>query len=239
MSQAIQFLRDGFKLAIQPNIRWFVLLPLIINVIFFSFLFIGGYQLLTDWQNSFLSWLPSWLEWLTWLVAPLFFILALLLLVFGFSTVANIIASPFNGLLAEVVEKHLDPNSNIPDTDLAGFLKLIPRALGREVSKLLYYIPRVLGVILLGFIIPGVNVFLWFLLNAWMMNIQYIDYPMDNHLKSFNDVKSFAQTQKALSLSFGGLILILTMIPLVNLIIMPVAVCAATKLWVEQKTLSS
>ena len=58
-----------------------------------------------------------------------------------------------------------------------------PRAFLREVRKLLTYLPMTLGVLLLT-IIPVFTAFAplgWFLLGAWMMSLQFIDYPMDNH----------------------------------------------------------
>jgi CysZ protein len=67
-----------------------------------------------------------------------------------------------------------------------------------------------------------------------MMNIQYLDYPMDNHQLSFTDVKNTSKENRLCSLGFGAIIMLITVIPLANLVIMPIAVCGATSLWVKQ-----
>ena len=67
-----------------------------------------------------------------------------------------------------------------------------------------------------------------------MMAIQYKDYPFDNHKISFDDMRSFLQAHKGLSFSFGITTSIFSMIPIINLVVMPVAICGATALWVEQ-----
>ena len=51
--------------------------------------------------NWLLSPLPGWLDWLRYILWPLFAVAAVLVTFFTFSLVANLVASPFNGLLAE------------------------------------------------------------------------------------------------------------------------------------------
>ena len=49
--------------------------------------------------------LGAWLDWLRYLLWPLFVLTAVLLVFYTFSLLTNLIAAPFNGLLAEAVEK--------------------------------------------------------------------------------------------------------------------------------------
>ncbi len=60
------------------------------------------------------------------------------LLVFGyfFSTIANWIAAPFNGLLAEQLEARLT-GATPPDTGIFGIMKDVPRIMKREWQNLL------------------------------------------------------------------------------------------------------
>jgi CysZ protein len=46
-------------------------------------------------------------------------------------------------------------------------------------------------------------------------------------------MKDDLKSEQGLSYGFGFAVFILTSIPFVNLVVMPVAVCGATKLWVE------
>jgi CysZ protein len=63
--------------------------------------------------------------------------------------------------------------------------------------------------------------------------VQYKDYAFDNHKVSFTQMKSDLKSKQGLSYGFGFAVMLLTAIPFINLIVMPVAVCGATRLWVE------
>jgi CysZ protein len=57
---------------------------------------------------------------------------------------------------------------------------------------------------------------------------------MDNHRLSFSEARRRVASQRGTSFSFGALVMLGTMIPIVNLIIMPAAVCGGTLMWVER-----
>ena len=46
-------------------------------------------------------------------------------------------------------------------------------------------------------------------------------------------MKNALGNQRTQSLTFGGLVTCCTFVPVINLLIMPVAVCGATVMWVE------
>jgi CysZ protein len=235
VSDGIQYLMEGFRLLRRPGIRRFVVIPLLINICLFSAAIWWGYQQIDALNIWLLNALPSWLEWLSWLLWPLFFLVAVLLVCYGFSLVANLIASPFNGFLAEKVEKSLSGDPLGGETSWGELALMIPRSILRELLKLMYYLPRLLVVFIIT-LIPSVNVIapaLWFALGAWMMTIQYIDYPIDNHQLGFAKVKQGAKLQRATSFGFGGGVMLCTMLPIVNLVIMPAAICGATAWWVR------
>lgn len=105
----------------------------------------------------------------------------------------------------------------------------------REWQKLVYFIPRILFLLIL-FLIPGINLIapvLWILFGAWMMAIQYVDYPMDNHKIPFKDMRKSMGKNSIQNLGFGGSVMLMILIPGLNLIILPAAVVGATLMWVE------
>jgi len=115
-------------------------------------------------------------------------------------------------------------------------LQMIPGTLSRELAKLAYFIPRVLLLLILGFI-PIINLatpVLWFFFSAWMMAIQYIDYPMDNNGLTFKRMKALLKERRWSALSLGSVIQLGMLVPLLNLILMPAAVIGATIFWVEE-----
>ncbi|KMW72861.1 sulfate transporter [Photorhabdus luminescens subsp. luminescens] len=230
-----QYLMQGCKLITRPGIKRFVLLPLLANILFLGGSFWWLYQKLENWIHWIVSKTPDWMQWLSYILWPLAVISVLLIFTYFFSTIANFIAAPFNGLLAEKLEADLT-GTPAPDTGVIALFKDVPRVLKRELAKLCYYIPRALVLLLLYFIpVIGQTVapVLWFIFSAWMLSIQYCDYPFDNHKVSFPTMRNALRQNKIINLQFGATVSILTMIPIVNLVIMPIAVCAATAMWVD------
>jgi CysZ protein len=222
----------GFSLIKQKGIRRFVFIPLAINALLFSFAFYFVYLELSNYMESIMSWLPSWLDWLSVVLWPLAVITILVIFSFIFSTVANWLAAPFNGLLSEKMEAILSGNE-APKGSMLDIVKDIPRTLSREWQKLAYYLPRAIGFFIIMWLLPVVGQVIWFLFIAWMMAIQYKDYPFDNHKVPFATMKQMLKQKQGISYSFGITVALFSMIPIVNLVVMPVAICGATAIWVD------
>ncbi len=86
------------------------------------------------WIPTLMSYVPDWLQWLSYLLWPLAVISVLLVFGYFFSTIANWIAAPFNGLLAEQLEARLT-GATPPDTGIFGIMKDVPRIMKREWQK--------------------------------------------------------------------------------------------------------
>ena len=84
---------------------------------------------------------------------------------------------------------------------------------------------------LLNLITPIIG-FYW---GAWNLYLQYLDYPADNNKISFGALLVDSRSQRKSALSFGGLVLLGSSIPLLNLLVMPAAVAGATSLWVANQ----
>jgi CysZ protein len=234
--KASQYLIRGFKMLNEPGVRPFVIIPLLINVVLFLTMGAFAVDQFNAWMEALLGSIPEWLSWITWLLWPIFIIMLLLLFSYAFTIVANFIASPFNGFLAEKVEEKVTGQAPDSDNSWRALVALIPHSLGREIAKLLYYLPWALGVWIIT-MIPAINTLapvLWFVFGSWMMAIQYVDYPMDNHKISFAELKNKLREQRLSSLGFGLTVMIGTLIPIVNFFIIPAAICGATLFWVEE-----
>lgn len=233
----LDYFFQGFDLISRPGVRLFVIVPLIINVLLFgaAFYFLFGQidplvQAVTDWVPAWLDWLKEGLAYIIW---PLAVVIILLFSALIFGTLANWIAAPFNGLLSERIELLLtgQPISNDGFTDL---LKDIPRTLSREVVKLVYYLPRALLFLLVFFLLPLIGQLIWFLFTAWMMAVQYCDYPFDNHKVPFKKMRLQLAKDKPDAFMFGITVTFFSMIPIINFVVMPVAICGATAMWVDK-----
>lgn len=242
MSQAdpiggVGYFVKGFSLIQTKGLRRFVFVPLAVNLLLFAVAF---YFLLQE-LDSAIAWMlnlfPDWLtwlkDWLAYFIWPLAVIVILVTFSFLFNSLANWIAAPFNGLLAEKVERHLT-GQTMNDEGLLAVIKDIPRTLGREWTKLVYYLPRAIGFLLLLLVLPVAGQILWFLFTAWMMAIQYCDYPFDNHKVSFARMRQALSAQKGDVFGFGTAVTLFAMVPVVNFLVMPVAICGATAMWVDK-----
>lgn len=226
---------DGFKMLSQPGLRRYVLVPLLLNVILFSGLIWFGIERFADLVDWLLSPLPGWLDWLRYLLWPLFALTALLTVFFTFSLVANLIGAPFNGLLSEAVERRLTGQRVDEGGDWKRMLAEIGPALLGEVRKLSYFALRAIPLAIL-FFIPGLNLaapILWAAFGAWMLAIEYGDFPMGNHGIGFVAQRSLLRRRRGLAFGFGGMAMLATMVPVLNFLVMPAAVAGATQLWVR------
>lgn len=227
---------QGINIALMPGIRQFVILPLLANILLLGGAMFYLFSHLSAWIESWMGYVPDWLSWLEYLLWPVLAITILGTFSYFFSTIANVIASPFNGLLAEKVEERLcgklDSNAGFAD-----LIKDTPRILAREWQKLVYFIPKALGLFIL-LLIPAlgqtVGPVLWFIFSSWVLAIQYCDYPFDNHKVRFKTMRDDLKQRQSKAYGFGMLVALFTAIPVVNLFVMPVAVCGATAMWVNE-----
>jgi CysZ protein len=228
----VRYFGRGFSLLSNKGLKRFVALPILLNALLMTALiyFAGGY--LIEKIASVIDWLPSWLSWMYWLILPVAALTLISITLYFFSAVLNLIASPFNGLLSEAVETKMT-GAVIADEAMG---LLIARTLRREVKKLGYFIPRYAILLVISFI-PMINVVspvLWFIFGAWVLTLQYLDYALDNHGHSFEDLHKALKIQPLTTLGFGFVVAVGFMIPVVNLFVMPAAVCGATLYWCEQ-----
>ena len=228
------YVLTGLRWLPKAGLRGFVAIPLLINTVLFGvgiWWSAGQFERFDQYVQGLL---PTWLAWLHWLLWPLFILTALVVLVYTFTVVANLIAAPFNGLLAERVERLATPGAPRPATPLNWKdLALSPLT---EVRKLLYFIGWAIPLLLLSFV-PVVNAIaplLWALFSAWMLALEYADYPLGNRGLNFREQRRFLRRHWPLTLGFGGMTLLLTLIPILNFLVMPAAVIGATLMWVRE-----
>ncbi len=229
-----RYLLQGFSLLGKPGLKRFVMMPLLINVLLFGGLIWWAYSWVDSTSQQLVSSLPDWLHWLRHIVVPVFVVTSLVVIFYGFSILANLVAAPFNGLLSEAVEYHL--HGKKLEGDWKQLLRDILPSIYSELRKMLYFALRAVPLLLL-LLIPGINVVasvLWILFSAWMMTVQYIDYPMANHHLFFKEQRARLRKRPVLAWSFGGLVMLATMIPVLNFFVMPAAVAGATALWVKE-----
>ena len=228
-----QTLARGLRLLAEPRVRIYAVMPILINLLLFGALVWYGYSLFTPFVAWLMSFVPSMFDFLEWFIWLFFGLLAAITVFFTFTPVANIIGAPFNALMSEKIEEML---TGKPVASDVGFLQMALASIGSQLRKLGYIALWALGLFLIS-LIPIINLaapILWVIFGSWLLSLEYLDYPMGNHDLVFAEQKRRLAERRGLALGFGGAVMIMTSIPVVNFFVMPIAVAAATLLWVEQ-----
>jgi CysZ protein len=146
------------------------------------------------------------------------------------------VGAPFNDRLSEAVEAHLQGRPPGTEGGLRGMVLEAADSVLSEIRKLVYWAGWSVPFLVL-FVVPFVNVvapLAWMGFTAWMLAVEYLDYPMARHGLPPARQRELLRAHRLMSLGFGGAVMILIMIPVLNFLAMPAAVAGATAMWVER-----
>lgn len=220
--------------------RWtwkYLLIPGVINFILFFVIWLSLFGVIKAFLLglSVFSLIPAFVS---TLAAAFIGIATLLVSLFMFFLLANLIASPFNGLLAEkmLIKEGLLKNTN--NSILKAILIEVKRTINFEVVKIIL----IICIFLLGLVI-GVIPVIGFPL-AWIINVAgnaylaLVDF-FDPALSSMETPVSqrFRYVRDSLKGNYGlyFLTMIVMFIPLVNIIYIPFAVVSSTLSYIEDR----
>jgi CysZ protein len=236
------YLFKGFRLIQRKGIRHFAYLPILINTLLFASAIWYGVSHFAYWMSLLMpTWIPEWLaSVLAWVLWPVFAALISAVVFFSFTIFANIIAAPFNGVLAEAVESSL-LETTLPQQSWLDLVKIAPALLLNELGKIGYFALWMIPLFVFSWI-PVLNIVapvLWVLFSAWALALDYHDYPMGNHQLLFKQQRKIMRQHRRLALGFGLATLGATMIPVVNFLVIPAAVAGATALYLDKIKVSN
>ena len=224
---------SGLAALTTPGLGRFVFWPVAISIVVFALVIaaaVTGFGAVIDWL---LAWLPGWLDWLQWLMWPLFALAGLLIAIYSFTLLANLIGAPFNGLLAAKYESHI--LGKAPPADERSLVAAGFASVANEIRKF-FYLARWLLLAATLFLIPIINIFapfIWLSMGMWLLALEYVGYPMDNHAMRPAHQRRLLAGRRSMALGFGAGVMLLSSIPVLNLLAMPAAVLGATRLWTE------
>lgn len=231
-----QLFLSGLKLAMSPPLRRYVWIPAGIGILMFSLAFVFVVIPLGDTAGAWLQQnMPAWLSWMhTVLMVFIYITLALA----GFwlsSLLVTLIAAPFLGQLAAATWalSAAQKSAQTPQPATPTILGSIGPSMLRELQKIRYHLPRLLGLVLLS-MVPGVNLFmplLWFGFSAWLMAVQFADYASENQAQAFRFTLQQLGYARARALGFGACTSLTLAIPFLNFLVIPAAVVGGTLLW--------
>ena len=229
-SAGISSFVEGFSLARHPGLRRYTWLPVAISLIVCVTGLYFAFDYLIDATNRWIAGLPEWLAWLDLLLKPLLYITGVLGGAWLFGLIAVLIASPFLGAFSMALERIRYGDAPEMETRIWTDISM---SLAREARKILYHLPRLLLVFILT-LIPVINLAapaIWLLFGAWTMAVQFVDYPTENRQRPFKETLDKLKSNRAAALAFGLCATGALMIPLLNFLLIPVAVAGGTVLW--------
>ena len=229
----------GFRYITRPGLRRYFIIPLLLNILVFSLLTYFGYGFI----QQALGWLipegdSIWLDIsraLSLIILTPVLVIAVFLVA---SILANFVASPFNDFLSERIEIAVRGSTG-PDKKLWQVIAGMGPVMVGELRKYIYFGAIFLLITILT-ITPIINLiflpiapFVWVIFGAWMFSLEYLAYPMQNHQQTFSQTREFARSRRMRTMGFGLAVLLTTLIPLVNFIVIPAAVAGATLFWLN------
>lgn len=221
----------------HPRLMAYAMIPLIINVILFTVFFYLSLNRFSGWLERLL---PSGEAWywvaLTYLLTIILAVVLLIIIVFTFTVVANILASPFNDALSARTESLRLGHKTSTPFSLMGILKEAGRTVVEELKKLLFYL-LVIGLLFLLNFIPIMGQILYVGLGAaftilWI-GLSFLDYALARHEYRFGGKLRFVRRHFGSVLGYGAGVFLGLLIPVFNLVFIPVAVVAGTLLYLD------
>lgn len=230
----------------NPHLWNYLIVPIAINIFVGIFLYAGllffGWQTLqnlmqslSDWLDSLLANLPTWLGFLEYLIVGLDFLLELLLIVVlfvitGFLLVqfGVLLASPWYGQLSEKLEELRTGKLEIVEVSI---FRDIWRAILFELKKLVLI--ALVGIPLLLFnLIPAMGTIVAGLggmtLTATIVCLDFLDAPLERRRLAFREKLGIVFKSLPASASFSLVCLGLISVPLLNLLTVPFCVASGT-----------
>jgi len=235
-SEGAGLVREAFGLIRRRDILPWVIAPITLNIVIYSAMVWFAVSRVNPLINQMVEMLPNWLAFLEWFAWVASVILLLIVTAYTFTFVANLIGSPLNSVLAEKV-LIAEGGKPVSNSGALGLIAAIPVSLAREGAKLAYILPRLLVVLVISFIPPFnlVSPIIWFVFGAWSLALEYTDYGAEATGHRFPAVRARAASNRTGWLGLGALGMVVTMIPVINLVAMPAMVCAGTLLWVRSQ----
>lgn len=223
-------------LLLHRGLKRYAVLPLIVNVLLYVIVIALFIWLLSTWTPrvgdwQFLGPVGAWLAAATnWTLVTLKWLIAIPLLLFfcyfTFTIVGLVLASPFNDLLSDRVERTARGFVDDPGT---GFV----RSVGVSMLESLLLLGRQLlwTVLALPFLlIPVVGALPLLTVTAWFAGVSFIDVTLARHQLRWPWKHALLRANRWEVLGLGAVMQMLFLVPFLGLLLLPIGVVAGTLL---------
>jgi CysZ protein len=210
-----------------PRILLWLIPPLLITLLFDVLAFYYGYGWLCSWIESLLpeSWNTSWLQ---ALIGVLCAVAVIFLLGWSFAWVYLTITSPFQDFISAAVEREVHGSAGPEPEGWKGFLRSIWQSVVQAiVLTLLTLIFLVIG------LVPLLGAIVFFIWSAFTLGYAFVSIPSGRMAQRFSERLAFARRHRGAVLGLGVVIAITSLVPILNVICLPIFVIAGTLLYLD------
>lgn len=150
----------------------------------------------------------------------------------------NVIAGPFNELLSQRVEEIIGYTTDTAPFRWKIFWQDSLRAIREEIKTLAFLGSIQLGLLLLN-LIPVIGSVVYMIIHipviGLFMAYEYLDLPLSRNGVVFSKKIAYIRKQPIKHLGFGWICAIVLLIPIINIVFLPVCVIAGTLLYCEHE----
>lgn len=210
-----------------PRILLWLIPPLVITLLFDVLAFYFGYGRLCSWMASLLpeSWNATWLQALIGVMSA---IAVIFLLGWSFAWVYLTMTSPFQDFISVAVEREIHGVAGPEPEGWKGFLRSIwQSAVQAVVLTLLTLIFLVIG------FVPILGAIVFFLWSAFALGYAFVSIPSGRMAQRFAERFAFVRRHRGAVLGLGVVIAIISLLPILNVICLPIFVIAGTLLYLD------
>lgn len=219
--------RAGGVLLRAPRILLWLIPPLVITLLLDVLAFYFGYGWLCSWIKSLLpaSWDVAWLQALIGLLSA---VGVIFLLGWSFAWVYLTMTSPFQDFISAAVEREIHGVAGPEPEGWKGFVRSIWQSVVQAIVLTLVTL-----IILVVGLVPVLGAIVFFLWSAFALGYAFVSIPSGRMAQRFSERLAFARRHRGAVLGLGVVIAILSLVPILNVICLPIFVIAGTLLYLD------
>ena len=226
--RAAKFLLSHFGL-----VKYF-LIPFAINVVIFGIGTYTFFEYYSEMLNAFVPSSEGWWALVYYPVAAILVLLFAIIMVFSFTVIGNLIASPFNTMLSQRTEEIVSGIKIDEKFSLKLLLWDTKDAITTELKKIGLLILIQLALLLL-WLVPVIGNIAYAIASPisviYFLCFEYMDFAMSRKRLPYSEKWKLIGDHKGSCLGMGFTFFLTTLVPVLNFFVMPLAVIGSTLMY--------
>ena len=224
----------SLSLVKQHRLYAYFIIPFFLNIIILSSIFYLSFHTLKPLIDGLITGSGFFFDALRIITTPLLIIVQVIITIFIYSIVGNIITAPFNDFLSKKIEIKAFGENFDEKFSLKALITDILRVVGNLIKLLLLMLIAHLLIFLLNLIPVLGNILyaaLGFLITAFFFGFQFYDFPLERRRYTFG--KKLKTTFRFIPqvVGVGAGFFLLSMIPIINFLALNMGAIAATVMY--------